>query len=225
MNGDNWKRFAFGVAGMAGTITLLVSTFMPDAIVGGWLWRMYFSSMMFAIGAFSALIYTSWPSVKHEMPKKLVLPTESLEKPMATNLEPAPQYAPLWLVYWRGLFGYAQDKGGIQFDRMREYFGGNRAISNTSWREVLSPFTRAKIIAPIISGQRTDFVNGWTVESLLAKLNSRHDLHPDFMRFVPDYPPPAPFEPLTMFSEGNGETPITQQKGASSVSGAERQAA
>jgi len=178
----DWRIFTTGVSGMAGCSTLaLLSLFGVDILT-----CLYWSALTAALFAFATMAYVARP-VSH--PTLVAAPVEQVASP-----NPAVPYSDEWRTHWHKFFTYSRDCGGIQFERVKAFFGEHtrRQEALIAWRELLTPFIRASIIAPITAGKPTDFVAGYSLEWVIGRLDSAR-LPVSFHKYIPAYPPPAPF--------------------------------
>lgn len=108
----------------------------------------------------------------------------------------------LWIAYWLDFFIYARDKGGLTFERVKEYFGNNRASALATWKFILAPFVSDKIVSPIINGKRTEFADEYGFDWVVTALGRGVCVKPEY---IPSTPPPQPFTALPL-SEATAET-------------------
>ena len=113
----------------------------------------------------------------------------------AAQGEPTPKattiYSEAWRLYWIEFFGYAKDCGGITYDKTAAFFGGNRTSGLETWREVIAPFIRDGIVTAVVERKTTNFLPGFSIDVVLALLNSGRGIE---AKYIPPYPPPTPFE-------------------------------
>lgn len=178
--------------------------------------------IMFALGlgigfaaTFPADVFDYYSRRGHEHARRYADIAPPMPEP-APAAPPHPQHRPTyeteWYGYWLEFFKYSRDEGGITFNRVAKFFGGNRTSALHTWKTILRPFVLDGIVAPIENGQATRFVEPYTLDWVITALGRGVCLRPERL---PPYPPPRAFAALALPTEtpeqgdNAGETRVT----------------